>query len=349
MRIAMISTPFLAVPPKKYGGTELVVHELVEGLVARGHDVVLFATGDSSTSAELRFAYPEAQWPPNSAADVYHISSAMGQIADGDFDIVHTHSATSLGFSRLLPDIPLVYTLHHHRVEELSQFYRHFPNTHYIAISHRQRELEIPLPHCEVIYHGLDPDRFECGETADQYVSFIGRLSEEKGPHVAIDVAQAAGLPIYVAGEVHRPDIEFAKREMDNRLREPHVTHLGCIGVAEKIPLLKKSRALLAPIAWEEPFGLILTEAMLCGCPVIAFPRGSAPEIIENGITGYLVDSPKEMTDVIRPGGVLDSFDRNCCRTHAATRFGRDRMVAAHLRLYNQIVEERSSDEILVA
>src|SRR5688572_9223732 len=117
MRIAMISTPFLAVPPKKYGGTELVVHELVEGLCEHGHHVVSFATGDSTTSAELRFAYHEAQWPPNSAAEIYHVSSAMDQVAEGNFDLVHVHSAISLGFGRLLPDIPMVYTLHHHRVE----------------------------------------------------------------------------------------------------------------------------------------------------------------------------------------------------------------------------------------
>lgn len=349
MRIAMISTPFLAVPPKKYGGTELVVHELVEGLVANGHHVVLFATGDSTTSAELRFAYSEAQWPPNSAADVYHVSSAMDQIADGDFDLIHAHSVTALGFSRLLSDIPLVYTLHHHRVEELSQFYRHFPKVHYVAISNRQRELEIPLPNCDVIYHGLDPDRFDCAETADPYVMFIGRFSEEKGPHTAIDVARIAGVPICMAGEPHPPDVQFAKQEMEFRLHQPHVRHVGCVGVAEKIPLLKKSRALLAPIGWEEPFGLILAEAMLCGCPVIAFPRGSAPEIVDNGVTGYLANSPDEMADLIRPGGVLESFDRIRCRTHAAARFSRDRMVADHLRVYNQIVEERSSTEILVA
>jgi len=349
MRIAMISTPFLAVPPRKYGGTELVVFELVEGLVARGHDVVLFATGDSNTSAELRYAYPEAQWPPNAAADIYHVSSAMDQIADGDFDLVHAHSATTLGFSRLLPDIPIVYTLHHHRVDELSNFYQHFPRAHYVAISQRQKDLEIALPNCDVIYHGLDPNRFESTEKADDYVSFIGRFSEEKGPHTAIDVARAAGLSIYMAGEAHTPDVAFAKREMEHRLREPHVNAIGCVGVAEKVPLLKKSRALLAPITWEEPFGLILTEAMLCGCPVVAFARGSTPELVENGVTGYLVNSAEEMVDVIRPGGPLDNFDRVRCRTHAVTRFSRDRMVADHLRLYNEIVEERSSKEILVA
>lgn len=349
MRIAMISTPFLAAPPKKYGGTELVVYELVEGLVERGHDVVLFATGDSSTSAELRFAYPEAQWPPNSAADIYHVSSAMDQIAKGDFDLVHAHSAVALGFSRLLPDIPLVYTIHHHRVGELSDFYQHFPRTHYVAISQRQKELEIPLPNCDVIYHGLDPSRFECADAADDYVCFIGRFSREKGPDIAIDVARNAGLPIYMAGEAHVPDVEFAKVEMEPRLKQSHVRYIGPVGVAEKIPLLKNSRALLAPITWEEPFGLILSEAMLCGCPVIAFRRGSTPELVENGITGYLVSSAEEMADIIRPGGKLDSFDRQRCRTHAITRFSRDRMVADHLRLYNQIIEERISTEVLVA
>jgi glycosyltransferase involved in cell wall biosynthesis len=349
MRIAMVSTPFLAVPPLKYGGTELVIHELVEGLVAKGHEVVLFATGDSATSAELRYAYPEAQWPPSSAAEMYHVSSAMDQIANDEFDLVHTHSALTLGFGRLLPHVPMVYTIHHHRVDDLSQYYRHFPKTHFIAISERQRELEIHLPNCSVIYHGLDPSRFECSATASNYVSFVGRFSEEKGPHVAVDVARMAGLPIHVAGETHPPDKEFARQQMESRLRESHVHHLGPIGVKEKVPLLRNSRALLVPINWEEPFGLILAEAMLCGCPVVAFPRGSAPELIENGITGYLVDTPEEMADVIRPGGVLDSFDRVRCRTHAATRFSRERLVADHLRLYNQIVDARASTEVLVA
>ena len=349
MRIAMISTPFLAVPPKKYGGTELMVYELVEGLVARGHEVVLFATGDSQTSAELRFAYHEAQWPPNSAADIYHISSAMDQISNGEFDVIHAHSATALGFSRLLSEIPMVYTLHHHRVDELSNFYRHFPRVHYVAISERQKELEVSLPNCDVIYHGLDCDRFEVTETSDNYVCFIGRFSEEKGPHIAIDAARMAGLPICVAGEAHPPDIEFARREMESRLREPHVKWPGCVGVAEKVPLLKNARALLTPIMWEEPFGLIIIEAMLSGCPVVAFPRGSVPELIDNGVTGYIVDSPQEMADVIRPGGPLDHFDRLRCRTHAVTRFSRDRLVADHIRLYNEILEDRSSTEVLVA
>jgi glycosyltransferase involved in cell wall biosynthesis len=280
---------------------------------------------------------------------MYHVSSAMDQIAKEDFDLVHTHSALTLGFGRLLPDVPMVYTLHHHRVEELSQFYRHFPKTYFVAISKRQKELEIHLPNCDVIYHGLDPHRFECSATAGDYVSFIGRLSEEKGPHIAVDVARNAGLPIRIAGETHPPDRDFARQEMESRLREPHVQHLGSVGVKEKVPLLKHSRALLAPITWEEPFGLILAEAMLCGCPAIAFARGSTPELIENGITGYLVNSPDEMAEIIRPGGALDSFDRLRCRAHAATRFSRERMVADHLQLYNQIVDERSSAEVLVA
>ena len=349
MRIAIVSTPFLAVPPRTYGGTELVVHELVEGLVAHGHDVTLFATGDSTSSAELRYAYSEAQWPPSPLTETYHVSSSMAQIAAGNFDLVHAHAAMALGFARLLPEIPMVYTLHHHRVKDLSDFYRHFPKVHYIAISHRQKELEISLPQCEVIHHGLDPRRFSCGGPTGGHVCFIGRFAEEKGPHMAIDAAREAGVPIIMGGEPHPPDMEYARRELESRLTQPHVTRLGNIGCDKKVPLLQSSRALLAPITWEEPFGLIFIEAMLCGCPVVAFPRGSTRELIENGVTGYLVNSTEEMAEIIRPGGVLESFNREKCRTHAVTRFGRDRMVTDHLRVYAQILEDRNSKELLVA
>ena len=145
MRIAMISTPFLAVPPADYGGTERVVHELVEGLVACGHDVTLFATGDSSVSAELRALYPQAQWPPEMPTDLNHVSWSMQQVSRGDYDVVHAHSAVALGLSRLVPDVPLVYTIHHERDEQLSGFYRYCRHAHFVAISRAQAEREVRL------------------------------------------------------------------------------------------------------------------------------------------------------------------------------------------------------------
>lgn len=340
MRVAMVSTPFVSVPPRDYGGTELVVYELTEGLVEQGHEVTLFATGDSSTRATLSFLYREAQWPPSSLPEVNHVSWALKQIAAQDFDLIHAHSALALGMARLAPHIPLVYTLHHDCVEEFSEFYRYFPEVNYIAISQNQKRLEIPLPRCEVIHHGLDPARFECAEQADDYVCYIGRFTEAKGPHIAIDAARQAGVPIQLAGRAHPPDREFTEREVQPRLSLPHVTHVGCIGMAKKAPFLRQARALLAPLQWEEPFGLVMIEAMLSGCPVIAFPRGSAPELIEPGITGFLPESAEQMTEMIRRGGVVESIDRRRCRQRAVERFSRTRLVADHLRLYKRVTAE---------
>ena len=345
MRIALVSTPFVAVPPKEYGGTELVVSELAEGLIARGHEVTVFATGDSRTSAELRYLYPQAQWPPNAVIDMDHVSWAFREIAAGGFDLIHAHSAVALALARLLPEIPLVYTLHHPRDESLSALYSHVPEAHYVAISEDQRRREVPLPRCEVIHHGLDPARYEWRERAGDYVCFVGRLSRVKGPHTAIDVAARAGVPIRVAGSIHKEDDgpAFAEQEVLPRLSQPHVEYLGPIGMAVKVPLLRDARALLAPIEWNEPFGLILIEAMLSGCPVVAFPRGSVPELVEEGITGFIVQSAEEMAELIRPGGVLDRFDRALCRARAAERFSRDRMVVEHEHLYRRILAERSA------
>lgn len=344
MRIAMISTPFISVPPATYGGTELIVYELVQGLIDAGHEVTLFATGDSRTRAELRFLYPRPAWPPNPLIEINHVSWAMREIADEDFDLIHAHSAFALAMSRLLPHVPLIYTIHHTLTKEFSDFYLSFPEIQYIAISQRQKDLEVSMPHCEVIYHGLNPNHFGCSATAENYVCFVARFAEIKGPHLAIDVAKEAGVPIYIAGESHAQDREFFFEEMEWRLHLPHVTYLGCIGISQKSLLLKRARALLAPIDWEEPFGIILIEAMLSGCPVVAFPRGSVPELIEPGITGFIVHSFNEMVDAIRPGGPVDFFDRQLCRNRAKKLFSRTRLVTDHVRLYERLIGDHLFD-----
>jgi glycosyltransferase involved in cell wall biosynthesis len=339
MRIAMISTPFVSTPPRDYGGTELVIHELTEGLVERGHQVTMFATGDSVTNAELRHLYPQAQWPPDPLIDLNHVSWAMREIADDEpFDVVHAHSAVALACVRLLSEMPLVYTLHHERVEHFSAFYRSFPQPHYIAISHDQHERETRLPHSDVVHHGVDPRKYEWTTTPGDYVCSIGRLSRVKGPHTAIDCAASAGVPIRVAGDVHAPDKAWADVELADRLTQPHVTSLGAIGLDAKAPLLRDARALLMPIEWNEPFGLIMIEAMLSGCPVVAFDRGSVPEIVENGVTGFIASSAEQMADIIRPGGVVEGFDRSRCRERAVERFSRDRMVRDHERVYQRVM-----------
>lgn len=337
MRIALVSTPCVPVPPRDYGGTELVVHELAEGLVERGHEVTLFATGDSRTSAELRALYPEAVWPPGHTTDLNHASWAFAEIARGEFDVVHAHSAASLACGRLVPDVPLVYTLHHVRDETLSRFYRYFPDAWYVAISGDQARREIRLPRMEVIHHGLAPSYFGAAKEAADYVAFIGRFAKIKGVHTAIDAAASAGVPIRVAGEVHEVDQAFAEREVLPRLELPHVTYVGCVGMTEKARMLQAARALLVPITWNEPFGLTMIEAMLSGCPVVAFPRGSVAELVEEGVTGFVAKDEAEMVDLIRPGGPLDEFDRIRCRERAIERFSRERMLDDHERLYRRV------------
>jgi len=344
VRIALISTPFLAVPPRLYGGTELVVYELAEGLVRLGHEVELFATGDSRTSATLRSLYEDTRWPPDALTDLNHVSWAMEEISlRGPFDIIHAHSAAALACSRFVPESPLLYTLHHARDEKLSAFYRHFPEAHYIAISEDQRRREVPLRHVHVIHHGLDPARYRCSPSLGMYVCFIGRYSRVKGPHTAIDVARDAGIMIRMAGEIHPPDEPWARVELRPRLAQPHVGELGPIGSAMKAPLLARARALLAPIEWNEPFGLVLIEAMLSGCPVVAFPMGSVPELVEEGLTGFIATSPAHMTELIRPGGAVDRFDRTRCRQRAIERFSAERMVADHVALYERVAGTATS------
>jgi glycosyltransferase involved in cell wall biosynthesis len=338
MRIAMISTPFVPVPPKDYGGTELVVHELVEGLLDLGHDVTLFATGDSHTRASLRSLYPRAEWPPESITDLNHCSWAMREIAEGEFDLVHAHSAAALALGRLAPDTPMVYTLHHVHIPAMSEYYRHFPDVSFVAISEDQARRETLVRRRTVIYHGLDPARYRWTGHPGSYVCFIGRFAREKGPHTAIDAAALAGVPIRVAGDVHPPDRHYARTHVEPRLQRPHVTCLGPIGTEQKVPLLRDARALLAPIDWNEPFGLTLIEAMLSGCPVVAFAGGSVSELIEPGVTGFIASSLQDMARLIRPGGPVDRLDRAGIRAVAVRRFNHRRMAAEYEALYGSRV-----------
>ncbi len=257
-----------------------------------------------------RSLYAHAQWPPEMLADINHVSWALHEVGRGRV----RYRARQLGQrARLLArDANAASRVHapSRARRRFSGFYRFFPDAWYVAISRDQARREIPLPHLDVIHHGLDGDKYQWTESPCEYVCFVGRFTAVKGPHVAIDVAAQAGVPIRVAGEVHSVDADFGSREMSHRLAARHVTMLGSIGMDEKVPLLRDARAVLAPITWDEPFGLALIEAMLSGCPVIAFPRGSVPELVENGVTGFVVRDAIEMRELVQPGSVLDQFDR---------------------------------------
>jgi glycosyltransferase involved in cell wall biosynthesis len=321
VKLAIVSTPFVRVPPRNYGGTELVIHELVSGLTRAGHMVTLFATGDSR-ARDVRFVYREPVWPPDPNTEAIHCSQTARDIARERFDAVHAHLPGMIAFAEVL-GAPLVYTIHHERDERLLDVYRRHPGVRYVAISARQAEMHPELD-CEVVHHGLDPERYPAGAGDGNYAAFLGRLAPCKGPDVAIAAARSAGIPIRVAGEVHPADATPQWRAlMDNELRQPGVDYVGLVSGEAKIRFLGRARALLMPVRWEEPFGLVMIEAMLCGTPVIAFGRGAVAEVVEEGLTGYVVQDEREMASVLKR---LPGLDRAACRRRAQERFSSARM-----------------------
>jgi glycosyltransferase involved in cell wall biosynthesis len=340
MRIAMISTPFLPVPPPRYGGTELVVWELVEGLAEAGHEVVLFTAGPSQVRAavEVRRHFAKAVWPPDPYIEVEHAAWAIGEvIADGAFDVMHAHCAAALPLARFV-DVPMVYTLHHDRVELLTAMYARHPSVRMVAISRRQRELLPELDGVSVVWHGLDPRRYPLGQGGGAPV-FLGRLAREKGAHSALEAAERAGTPLIVAGQPHWKDADYFSAEVEPRVRRrgQAVRWVGEVGHADKVSLLGQAPALLFPIEWEEPFGLVMIEAMLCGVPVLAFGCGAAPEVIEPGVTGWICEDVDTMADHLRAlceGRIL--WDRARCRARAVEHFGRHRMAREYGEVYQR-------------
>jgi len=344
MRIGMVSTTAVAVPPAGYGGTERVVHALVEGLTAAGHDVTLFAPGDSRTSARLRAYHPTAIWPIDAWAELEHVAWSLEAIRAGEFDVVHVHQAESVAFSRFV-DVPMVYTLHHDHDPRRTRFYRQYPEVDYVAISARQAADETALARLHVIHHGLPPQEPPDVPVGD-FVAFLGRFAPTKAPHLAIDAARRAGVTIRLAGRPHENEGEaYHAREIVPRLG-PGVEWLGPLGGRDKLAFLAGARALLMPLRWEEPFGLVMVEAMFCGTPVIAFRRGAAPEIVEDGVTGWIVDDVAGMARAIAR---VDGLDRARCRARAVARFSAERMVREYATVYEHAADRRRVPAVATA
>ncbi len=336
MRIAMISTPFIRVPPKGYGGTELFCYELSEELTSRGHDVTVFTTGDACISSKKRALYHRPAWPPTAADDVNHVSWAMAEVARSAFDVVHLNSALGLPLGNFV-HVPIVYTLHHKRDDSLSRLYATHPQPFYVAISKRQLDLEIPLPHTSVIHHGLSPHRYPPSFEEAGYLLHLGRYSRDKGTHTAIEIAFLAGLPIQLAGRAHPEDREYFTEFVVPHLTSPDVIEQGEADHAKKVNLLRGARALVCPIDWEEPFGLVAIEAMLCGTPVLGFARGSFPEIVEQDITGFLAP-PGDVETLASAAIRFRTFDRERCAQRARERFSTSTMASAYESVYERAI-----------
>jgi glycosyltransferase involved in cell wall biosynthesis len=337
MRIAQVAPLYESVPPKLYGGTERVVYYLTECLVQQGHDVTLFASGDSSTSATLIPCCPKALRLGNSLLPTAHhivMLEQVCQMAD-EFDIVHFHcDFLHFPVSRR-QNTPHVTTLHGRLdIADLVPLYEEFRDVPVISISHSQRT---PLPWINwqgTVYHGLPQQLYRAGSGEGNYFAVIGRISPEKRVDRAIEIARRTGIPLKIAAKVDPADQEYFRVHIRPLLDGPGVEFIGEIGDREKGDFLGKARALLFPIDWPEPFGLVMIEALACGTPVIAWNCGSVPEIIADGETGFIVNSMDEALDAVEN---LDRIDRRQCRRTFESRFSVERMAADYLAIYSRL------------
>lgn len=341
MRVGLVVPPFIPVPPERYGGTELFVAQLAEGLRLRGHMPVVYTVGASKVACKTRWRWPRGSWPiemPNESSldDLDHASWACAEAAH-ECDVIHANSAPTLSFSRFL-EMPWVCTLHHPHEPTLSRYYGRLPEVHYVAISHNQAHAEV-MPNLSVVHHGLDTRDYELGQGRREYLAFVGRIAPIKGTHHAIAVARKAGLPLKIAGEIQPIFRDYWETRIRPQVDGREIEYVGEVNLKQKNQLLSKARALLFPIEWEEPFGLVMIEAMACGAPVLAFARGSAPEVVADGISGWLCHTIAEMAMRAR---TLE-ISATGCRRYVEQHFSLKQMVDGYLEVYARLSRRQAA------
>jgi glycosyltransferase involved in cell wall biosynthesis len=342
MRVAQVSPLYESVPPKLYGGTERVVAFLTEELVRQGHEVTLYASGDSITSANLVACSPRSLRLDEDCVDpiARHITMLERLFSEAEqYDIIHFHiDYLHFPLSRRTR-IRQLSTLHGRLdIPDLAPLYRAYSDMPLVSISNAQRG---PLSWANwkaTVHHGLPTDLFRLQQEPGDYLAFLGRLSQEKRPDRAIEIAKRAGVKLKIAAKVDKADREYFNAEIKPMLDHPLIEFIGEIGELEKQEFLGNARALLFPIDWPEPFGLVMIEAMACGTPVIAYPCGSVPEVVNDGLTGLIVSNTDE---AVRAIARLDSIDRRRCRAVFEQRFSAKRMASDYLKVYDRILVER--------
>ncbi len=340
MRILQIAPLWERVPPVGYGGTEAVVSLLTDALVQAGHEVVLRASGNSLTLAELRSIYPRSLRSAEEVCDgtPYDWAHAAQAVADaGEFDIVHNHAGESVMALAGLIDVPMLTTLHNPITPDTRIIWEHYSG-YYNTISRAQINTVPPLGgprHAGVVYNSIDVASFPFSTEKDGYLLCLNRIAPEKGTHLAIEVARRAGRKLVIAGKVDCPEREYYETAVRPLVDGRDVVFLGEADYQLKRELYAKAACVLMPICWEEPFGLVTVEAMACGTPVIAFNRGAAPELIVDGETGFLVEDVDSMVEAL---GKIDAIQPYRCRQHVQANFDVPAMMEGYLRLYREIL-----------
>jgi glycosyltransferase involved in cell wall biosynthesis len=340
LRIAQVSPLYESVPPKLYGGTERVVSFLTEELVAMGHDVTLFASGDSVTTARLVPVCDRALRLNRECIDQLASHVAMVQMVQSEmenFDVVHYHiDYLHYPVSKLRP-FPHVTTLHGRlNICELNELYKVFNDMPVISISFAQRQ---PMPHINWfgnVYHGLPPTLLQPRFAEGKYLAFLGRISPEKGIDRAIEIATRSGIPLKVAAKIDKADEVYFEQHIKGMLNHPLVEFVNEINENEKQEFLSNAIALLFPINWPEPFGLVMIEAMACGTPVIAYKNGSVPEIIEHERNGFVVEDQEQAVKAVQN---ISSIERRECRRIFEDRFTSERMAQDYVNIYQRMID----------
>jgi glycosyltransferase involved in cell wall biosynthesis len=339
MRIAQVAPLYESVPPALYGGTERVVSYLTEELVRRGHHVTLFASGDSQTGAKLVSSVPrslrQGRWRDHLTAHVIQLADVFERACE--FDLIHCHvDYPAFAFGGLVTT-PTVHTLHGRLdLPALRLVFQRFAATPVVSISDAQRAplRDLRMHWVGTVYHGLPLERFPFSPRGGGYLAFLGRLSPEKRPDLAVAAAVRTGLPLKIAAKVDRADRDYFERELVPLFDHPLVEFVGEIGDRAKPAFLGGALALLFPVDWPEPFGLAVIEALACGTPVIARPCGAVPEIIVPGLSGFLVDTLDEMVEAIKR---VDTIDRRACRQHVVAHFSVERMADNYEAIYRRL------------
>ncbi|HEX9254882.1 MAG TPA: glycosyltransferase family 4 protein [Candidatus Angelobacter sp.] len=342
MRIALIAPPFIAVPPRKYGGTELFIAELARGLQLQGVEVTVYTNGESTLDAPMRWLYPKGEWPLRSEVEaslkgLNHFSWAIKEAAQ-EADLVHVNSAPGLSFSRFI-DVPMVYTVHHAFDPVLSEFYKSYPKASYVTISDFQRE-KLSMPDMRTIHHGINPSLYLVVEKKQEYLSFLGRVAPPKGTHLAIEIAKKSGIPLKIAGEIQPLYKNYWETMVKPHVDGKFIEYVGEVGMKDKVELLGNSRAMLFPVQWEEPFGLVMIEAMACGTPILALPGGSVAEVVKEGVSGNVRGTAAELAECARN---LD-IPAPIVRGYVNEFFSVERMTRDYISLYSEILHDGAAE-----
>lgn len=351
MKIALIAPPFIAVPPRKYGGTELFAAELAKGLQRKGVSVVLYANGASTAPVETRWIFEREQWPISGAVEsslkaLTHSSWAVKEAAE-HADVIHLNDAPGLSFARFVTR-PFVYTVHHVFDPWLAEYYQRLPqNIDYVTISDFQRR-QLPMPRMRTIHHGIDLKSYPVVKRKRPYLAFLGRIAPLKGTHLAIEVARQADIPLKLAGEIQPLYQHYWESKVKPHIDGRFIEYIGEVGPEEKRELLGNALAMLFPIQWEEPFGLVLIESMACGTPVLAMPGGSVEEIVEEGVSGHIRGSVEELARCAKNL----RLDAGKVRGYTQENFSLERMAQDYIQLYTEITstgDRPDSAELIVA